>query len=113
MLSSVVEEAMRQQESSKRALSDLQEAAAKVCSVTVSATQAINSAARTLPADIEAAIDKKLKDSAETAANTMVAQWDRANLAAERAGRLYSLTLHRILGLAGALLVIGLLVGPD
>ncbi len=111
MLSDVVEEAMRQQQSSRQALAELNKAGLEVKSITASATHAVNSAARELPLHIENAIDRKLKDAAKEAANAMTAQWDQANLAAERAARLYSLSRDKMLAVAGILFVAGLLVG--
>ena len=111
MLSDGVEEAMRQQQSSKQALAELNKAGLEVRSVTASATQVINSAARELPLHIENAIDKKLKAAAEEAAKTMTAQWDQANLAAERAARLYALSRDKLLAVASIIFVAGLVVG--
>lgn len=111
MLSDVVEEAMRQQQSSNQALAELNKAGLEVRSVTATTTQVINSAARELPLHIENAIDKKLKDAAEKAATTMTAQWDQANLAAERAARLYALSRDKMLAVASIIFVAGLVVG--
>jgi uncharacterized membrane protein YheB (UPF0754 family) len=111
MLSDVVEEAMRQQQSSKQALAELNKAGIEVKSITASARNVIHSAARELPLQIENAIDKKLKDAAKEAANTMTAQWDQANLAAERAAGLYSLSRDKMLAVAGIVFVAGLVVG--
>lgn len=111
MLSDVVEEAMRQQQISEQALAELNKAGLGVRSVTASTTQVIHSAARELPLHIENAIDKKLKAAAEEAAKTMTAQWGQANLAAERAVRLYAVSRDKMLTVAGIIFVAGLVVG--
>ena len=111
MLSDVIEEAMRQQSTSSEVLTELRRATQDVKSTAVSIKNEISGSAKELPSKIEAAIGRTLEIAAAEAAKSMTAHWDQANLAAERAERLYSLSLRKALVLAGTATTFGLVVG--
>lgn len=111
MLSDVVEEAIRLQDTAKQSVVDLQKEIERLRFSTSESTRRIESIAQALPGYVESAIDKQLTAAAKQAADTMVSQWDRANKAAERAARMYEVSFTKFLPLLVFVFVFGLLLG--
>lgn len=111
MLSDVLEEALRQQDVSRQALTELKQESNEVRSVRDAARQDINEAMTVLPSRVEAAIDKRLRDAADQAANTMLSRWTLANQAAERAARLYQMSVSRLVIVVVTVFGLGVVAG--
>lgn len=111
MLSDVVDEAMRQQDLSGKALQALNQESQRIESVRDSTEQALTTAMSNLPTRVEAAIDARLRDAADQAANTMLSRWTLANQAAERASRIYRLSVSRLIGLVVTVFSLGIVGG--
>ena len=111
MLSDVVDEAVRQQALSQQALDALQLESRKVESVREDTKQKLADAMVTLPDRVEAAIDARLRDAADQAANTMLSRWNLANQAADRAARAYHLSVSRLIGIVVTVFSIGVVAG--
>ena len=111
MLSDVVDEAMRQQDLSEQALGALKKESQQIEAVRDSTQQALTEAMETLPARVEAAIDSRLRDAADQAANAMLSRWTLANQAADRASKLYRLSVSRLIGVIVSVFSLGIVAG--
>ena len=111
MLSDVVDEAMRQQDLSEQALGALKKESQQIEAVRDSTQQALTEAMETLPARVEAAIDSRLRDAADQAANAMLSRWTLANQAADRASKLYRLSVSGLIGVIVSVFSLGIVAG--
>ncbi len=111
MLSDVVDEAVRQQALSQKALDALQQESRKVETVRENTKQELADAMVSLPNKVEAAIDARLRDAADQAANTMLSRWHLANQAAERAARAYHLSVSKLTGIVVTIFSLGVVAG--
>ena len=64
-----------------------------------------------LPDRVEAAIDTRLRDAADQAANTMLSRWHLANQAADRAAKAYQLSVSRLIGVVVTIFSLGVVAG--
>ena len=111
MLSDVIDEAVRQQALSQKALDALQHESRKVESVRVETRKELADAMVSLPDRVEAAIDTRLRDAADQAANTMLSRWHLANQAADRAAKAYQLSVSRLIGVVVTIFSLGVVAG--